>query len=1059
MDLAGKTFKTILLICLPLFGGKVFSQNYRFLNFGSEKELPQPYVYSILQDSHGYLWIGTGNGLSKYDGFAFENYTVQDSLADDFITCGISNGNDLWFGHMNGRISFYDGKKFHKVNSNGKEISPVTHFDRDPKGKIWFSTYGEGLFKVDGHDPGFTPKSVGSQQVIYTFGFVNDHEVLLGTGTGLISGNLSGADTINSFTLIKNIPEAKITGIIKKRNRSGYYISTENDGLFQLKIDKDKFQVSEINAGIASGLKGVQQIYEDSRSDLWIATMGSGLIRLAFKGSSVPEITYFNKSAGFLTDNVKTVFEDREGIIWSGNYGEGLTRIIPTPLTSVKLNKELYGNNVTAIFVRGSFQWIGTEKGLLKKDRITGNILQFYNRNKGIPDDNITAVYSANDKDYWIGTANSGLFYLDEAEGIARPFPLGESSMENSVTQITGRGEKVWVGTQKGLCMINTINQDKTWYTINQGGLPHNFINSIFLDRKGVLWVSTNSSTLAYIKDNKVNRIELSLGTGVLTLGEVTEDAESRIWVGSFGDGVFMIDKDSIVNLNSRQGLLSDYCYSITCDDMDNIWITHRGGISRIRTSDFTVKILRDPSDIPEDCQFNRNAAFFDNGIILFGSDMGLFSYDRRKELSLKKPPVLIVTSIRINNEEVDPELTDIDLNPGSYNIKITFMGISLKEPTLVSYQYKLEGYDQWSEVTHNNQVTYNRLTNGKFKFIIKAMDSDGDTTVAPLVININIRIPLWKKWWFYSILVVLAFIFILAYIKWRLHRLTLEKAHLEEKVLKRTNEIESQKNELALQRDIIEKRNASITSSILYASQIQNAILPPEEFIDKILPENFILNLPKDIVSGDFFWITEKNKKIIFTVADCTGHGVPGSFMSLLGITRLNEIVNVLGIVESDEIVTVLRDKVIESLQQKRKAITTSDGMDIALCVMDRISNTIQFTGGMNDLVYIHQGKLKVIEADHISVSILYSDYGKFSKKEIHFEKGDMVYLASDGFQDQFGGTRDKKFLRQRFYDLLTEIHQMPMAVQKEVLEKRLREWMGSTIQTDDITVMGIRL
>ncbi len=123
-------------------------------------------------------------------------------------------------------------------------------------------------------------------------------------------------------------------------------------------------------------------------------------------------------------------------------------------------------------------------------------------------------------------------------------------------------------------------------------------------------------------------------------------------------------------------------------------------------------------------------------------------------------------------------------------------------------------------------------------------------------------------------------------------------------------------------------------------------------------MPENFILNLPKDIVSGDFFWLTEINNKIIFTVGDCTGHGVPGSFMSLLGITMISEIVNVFGIVESDEIVTALREKVIESLQQNRKAITTSDGMDIALCVMDRKNGTIQFTGGMNDLIYIHQGK-----------------------------------------------------------------------------------------------------
>jgi ligand-binding sensor domain-containing protein/serine phosphatase RsbU (regulator of sigma subunit) len=1059
MGLTGRTFKSMLLICLTLLPGIAISQNYRFLTFGSEKELSQPFVYSILQDSHGYLWIGTGSGLSQYNGFEFENYTVNDSLADDFITCGISSGNDLWFGHMNGRISFYHNKNFSKVNAQGRDLSPVTHFARDPKGNIWFSTYEEGLFRLDPHDLGNNSKPFGMHQVIHTFEFVNEHEVLLGTGTGLVFCKLSGSDTLISTTLIRNIPQTKITGIQKKRKGPGYYVSTENDGLFLVTLNKHDFHVSEVIPASDVRIMGIQQILEDSQSDLWIATIGNGLIKISFNGSVDPEMTFFNKSGGFLTDNVKTVFEDREGIIWSGNYGDGLTRIIPSPLTQVKLNKELYGNNVTAVYASGIFQWIGTEKGLLKKDSKTGNILKFYNGRTGIPDDNITAIYSANEKDIWIGTAKTGLFCLDEQKGKIKPYPLGENSMANSITQIKGRDEIVWVGTQKGLCRINTINQGKTWFTINQGGLPHNYINSLFLDKKGTLWVSTNSSTLAYIRDEKVTRIGLSSGKGVLTLGEVTEDAASRIWVGSFGDGVFVIDKDSIANLNSGQGLLSDYCYSVICDDLDNIWIGHRGGISRIRSGDFTIKILQDPSNIPEDCQFNRNAVCQDHGIILFGSDMGLYSYDRMMELPQKKAPVLLVTSIKVNNDEIDPEATDIELIPGSYKIRISFLGISLKDPSLVSYQYKLEGYEQWSEVTRKNEVTYNHLSNGKYKFIIRASDSDGDVTLIPLTVNIVIRKPIWKKWWFYSILVILVYILILTYIKWKLHRLTVEKALLEEKVHIRTNEIECQKNELALQRDMIERKNASITSSILYASQIQNAILPPDEFIDKLLPENFILNLPKDIVSGDFYWLTEKDNKIVFTVADCTGHGVPGSFMSLLGITMIREIVNVFGIVESDEIVTALREKVIESLQQNRKAITTSDGMDIALCVMDRKNDTIQFTGGMNDLIYIHQGKLEVVEADHISVSVLYSDYGKFSKKEIHFEKGDIVYLASDGFQDQFGGKRDKKFLRQRFHSLLTEIHKMPMGVQKEVLEKRLREWMGSTIQTDDITVMGIRL
>jgi ligand-binding sensor domain-containing protein/serine phosphatase RsbU (regulator of sigma subunit) len=960
---------------------------------------------------------------------------------------------------MNGRITLYKGKKFSKVNSAGRDLSPVTHFARDPKGNTWFSTYGDGLFRLDARNMGIISKPSRERPEIHTFEFVNDHEILVGTGSGLVLCNLSGSDTIISYTRIRNIAETKISGIQKKKNGKGYYISTENEGLFLLLINKHNFKVTEIVPGTSHRFTGVQQILEDSRSALWMATIGSGLIKLTFNGSESPEITYFNKSGGFLTDNVKTVFEDREGIIWSGNYGDGLTQIVPEPFSRVNLDKEQYGNNVTAVYVFGPYQWIGTEKVLLKRDSNTGTILKCYNRRNGIPDDNITAIYSSDGNDYWIGTAKNGLFRLDERKGTIKPYDLDKNSMANSITQITGRGEKIWIGTRKGLCLINTISHLKSWYTINQGGLPHNFINSLYLDKKGILWVSSNSSTLAYIKDEKVNRIELSSGKGVLTLGEVTEDTASRIWVGSYGDGMFMIHEDSILNINSGQGLLSNYCYSVTSDDHGNIWIGHRGGISMIRSDDFTVKILRNVSKIPEDCQFNKNSIFQDRGKILFGSDMGLYSYDRKSELPRKNAPVLIITSIRINNVEIDPETTDIALLPGDYKIKITFRGISLKEPSLVTYQYKLEGYEQWSDVTGKNEVTYDHISNGRYKFILKASDCDGNVTHVPLSIDLVVHIPLWKQWWFYSILVVLAVILTYSYVKWRLHRLTIEKALLEEKVLKRTNEIECQKNELALQRDMIERKNASITSSILYASQIQNAIFPPLEFIDKLLPENFILNLPKDIVSGDFYWIAEKDGRIIVTVADCTGHGVPGSFMSLLGITMISEIVNVFGIVESDEIVTTLREKVIDALQQKRRAITTSDGMDIALCVIDRANQTLQFTGGMNDLIYIHQDKLEVIEADHISVSVLYSDFGKFSKKEIHFEKGDLVYLASDGFQDQFGGKRDKKFLRQRFHSLLDEIHLLPMAVQKEVLEKRLREWMGSTVQTDDITVMGFRL
>ncbi len=296
-------------------------------------------------------------------------------------------------------------------------------------------------------------------------------------------------------------------------------------------------------------------------------------------------------------------------------------------------------------------------------------------------------------------------------------------------------------------------------------------------------------------------------------------------------------------------------------------------------------------------------------------------------------------------------------------------------------------------------------------------------------------------------------------YIKRREYKFLAEKRILEEKVVERTYEIQSQKNEIELQRDLINEKNTSITASIKYASHIQDAVLPPLELIDKLLPDNFILSKPKDIVSGDFYWLAEKDNKIIFTVADCTGHGVPGAFMSFLGITLLNEIVNIQGITRSDDIVTRLREKVSYSLQQGRKDIPPSDGMDIALCVLDMHQKKIQYSGGMNNLAYVRDGKLEVVKADRFSVCV--SDYNPvpFKLNEIDFRNGDVFYLFSDGYKDQFGGNYDKKYLVPHFYLTLLEIHKLPMLNQKEVLEKKLTEWMKDTIQTDDVTVMGVRL
>jgi serine phosphatase RsbU (regulator of sigma subunit) len=676
-----------------------------------------------------------------------------------------------------------------------------------------------------------------------------------------------------------------------------------------------------------------------------------------------------------------------------------------------------------------------------------------------LPKDTITAVCAADEKELWIGTGENGVYRLNQANDKISSVPISNGSLEKSITAIVIQKDKVFIGTKKGLCRITLDGDNINWYSISQGGLPHNMINSLFADRSGKVWISTRSNTLCFIEEENVHKIPLSSPGGVSTLGPIAEDSLSRIWVGSNGSGIFLLKSDSIVNLTTKGGLFSNYCYSIVFDDHNNAWVGHKNGLSRVRLKDFTAKPLQQVGELTSTFLCNLNAVLHDeSGKILIGSDKGIIVYDPTLEYPKNVPPSLVFVSVKINDEEKD-FTKKIILAPGNYKLKIDFLGISLKEPSLVTYQYKLEGYEPWSDISKNNSITYNHITEGKYTFILNASGGDGAVTESPLILSIVVNKPVWKNWWFIPVLFLAAAVLTILYVKRREYRLVNKNRKLEEKVFQRTLEIQKQKTEIELQRDLIDEKNADITSSIKYASHIQNAILPSISLVDRFLPNNFIINKPKDIVSGDFFWISEKDDKLVVTVADCTGHGVPGAFMSLLGITFLNEIVNIQGITKSEKIVSLLREKIITTLKQSITDISKSDGMDLVLCVINKKEKVIQFTGAMNNLVHIHDGKLNIIRADRTSVCVLYNNSGTFTSTDIEYSDGDVYFLFTDGYSDQFGGEYDKKFLSSRFYTLLLEINKLPMTEQKEILENRLKEWMGDTEQTDDITVMGIKL
>ncbi len=257
-----------------------------------------------------------------------------------------------------------------------------------------------------------------------------------------------------------------------------------------------------------------------------------------------------------------------------------------------------------------------------------------------------------------------------------------------------------------------------------------------------------------------------------------------------------------------------------------------------------------------------------------------------------------------------------------------------------------------------------------------------------------------------------------------------------------------------------IKQQNENITNSISYASRIQQALLPPDSFMDELINDYFVLFKPRDIVSGDFYWVGQQKNKIIVVAADSTGHGVPGAFMSMLGIAFLNEIVNKYDNLKANDLLNELRKLVITSLRQSTEiAHGSKDGMDLALSIIDKDKNEIQFAGAFNPLYLIRNNELIIYKADKMPIAIHRKSEATFTNNIVKIQKNDVLYMFSDGYIDQFGGPDDRKFMGNQFRELLLNINVKSMVEQKEILDNTILNWIGDGSQLDDILVFGIRI
>jgi serine phosphatase RsbU (regulator of sigma subunit) len=432
------------------------------------------------------------------------------------------------------------------------------------------------------------------------------------------------------------------------------------------------------------------------------------------------------------------------------------------------------------------------------------------------------------------------------------------------------------------------------------------------------------------------------------------------------------------------------------------------------------------------------------DNVWLVDGENRFFGIESSKGLAMTPETHLLIKNIK-NERGTSFNLSDIVFEGGDNVITFDIVAPAFHRKNLTKYQYFIDGImDDWSPWTMKPPFSMAIPKAGSYMLQVRAMDIWGQIG-KPVSVNFTIKAPFTKTTPFFFLSGVTALILVLLLVYFRERQLQEKTRILEEKVRERTAEIEAQKEE--------------ITASISYASRIQLAMLPVSNLFAESFADSFIIYRPRDIVSGDFYWIGEDEKNIYLTVADCTGHGVPGAFMSTLGISILNEIVTHNKNLQANIFLNLLRDKIKMLLHQTGKEGEAADGMDISLCVLCKSRKKLQYAGAYSPLFIHSKGYLKEYKADRMPIGIHYGSETPFKNHEIEIFSGDVLYLLSDGLTDQFGGNEGSKYKKAQFKKLLSGIHNLPMSEQQIYIEEEFVKWRGGYEQVDDITVIGVRI
>lgn len=1025
-------------------------------------------VECILQDSTGIIWFGTNRGLFRYDGFSYEKFTASDGLAEDRISslCRVHQ-NLLWIGHKGGGISQFNGREFSIFEpEEGLGEVEVTDIAVDRSGLIWYSTMGEGLFRYDGrHLANFDTEDGLSDNYVYDIEVDQKGELWLATDYGF---SHLASNTFQRVSMKDGLPD----NIVRILNISGdrLWLGTDESGISSY----DPISGSFVNYGnwVYGPVNGIVHL---SGKKILVSTEREGLIEVEIREDSTATYKQIRETEGLISNRLSTIIKDIEENIWIGGR-RGIVQLLPPlfeflskesglPFEQANSLLEDYKGNLWVCSEIGLFCGIPNNSGQLRWENISEELhlegMSFF------------SLYEDSQHAIWAGSLGRGLIILDPENMTFRMVDKTNGLTDDNIINITGQDHLVWVSTLGGGVIKYDLELHQfTQY--NQAGLKDNYIYSTRVDPDARVWVAASLPFPHFIQNDSLHALS-DTSFAVPPLHGIALDSSGQIWFNTLSNGILKLGEQAVEHLGPEQGVKYQEIQSLVFDKYNNLLVFANTGLQILDTESGSSIYLGEQSGLGYRYPVLNSVYTDREEQIWFGTNTGIIKYNPDYLYITEQKPRILITTLRLFDLPVDRNRSRYGHR--SNNFTFGYTGLWYKNPEMLTFRYQLEGYDlDWNYYHRNRVITYPKLPPGQYTFRVE-VSTDGLSwhMTDEAVYTYRIIPPFWKRWWFVLSMLLLVILGIVLYIRIRLVSLERAKKLLEEQVKRRTvqivnknQELEAQKEEIATQRDYAEKQRDQIQhqrdeirSSIRYAQRIQSATLPPEVVMKEMLDEYFVFNRPRDIVSGDFYWASKGDPFIYFAVADCTGHGVPGAFLSMLGISSLNEIVKSMENSSASFALDQLAARVRESLHQTAEVTIHSsmDGMDIALCSFNPDTGLLQYAGANNNLYLVRNGEMEIYRADKQDIASKYEKPLPFTNHFIDTQAGDVIYLFSDGFPDQFGGADRKKYKYGKFRKFLLNIHREPMQRQRELFGEELDHWMGKHEQIDDVLVMGIKI